>query len=416
MATSLGKPSSYLELEYVFSEGRAQIGRRTAANGLDFVRAIGMLGIDRGITSFSRIGLMKGDRNGRAHLAVPLGRIPVKFHPEITLLNEIDPWLNRFRAFCDQSGAARYRRELRAVEEAMFAFSRHGGARRLQDILIALGNAEQAVGLAAIKSQKEVIVQPLALSSRWLGKANDSTPEFRIATAVASIAGNPKEGFAGIRENCEPVALNPKTGRYQWQDRTAHVPLNDLPRALEAILRRRMITASQLSLELLPIQGVTPTTVDDVQLYLNGQLDEDRMLGLLKGLILVNYPNKITIETPASNSHVDSSYALLKLLFLPSHFTWTKQADPIKIRPEQVVLTRLSSLDIAEGVRVALRRLKSSGLLPKMTPEDAGNLLTPVQMAKRMAGALLIPVFDWRRLANSVLIKPEEENEEEMKE
>jgi CRISPR-associated protein Csx17 len=407
-----GNPATFQEVRYVFSEGRAQIGRRTARSGLDFARAVGSLGVDRGIQSFQRIGLLAGDRNGRAYLAVSLGRFPVHHQPAVNLFNELDNWLGRFRSMCNDKGTpARYRGKLRAVEEAMFAFCRYGGARRLQDVLIALGNAEQAIALMAMTTSKDNFsIQPLTLSQNWIQWADDNSPEFRITVALAGIAGDSEGKVGGIRENCEPVVRDIKKNRFVWQDNNFHVPLTDFPRSLNSILRLRMLAANKHNLEFLPLASKVPASTADVNQYLITQLDEPRMLGLLKGLTLINYryyPGKInSISIVPSAFH--PVYALLKLLFLPNKFSWPKGSQPITIRPELSILSRLAGRDISGATKVALRRLVSSGLVPKLSSTGVDSLVTSAETSKRIAGALLIPVYDWRRLADFTLVKPQE--------
>jgi CRISPR-associated protein Csx17 len=44
-------PASFPEIKYLFAEGRASLGRRVAKTGIEFSRAVGKLGVDRGIHS-----------------------------------------------------------------------------------------------------------------------------------------------------------------------------------------------------------------------------------------------------------------------------------------------------------------------------------------------------------------------------
>jgi CRISPR-associated protein Csx17 len=63
------------ELKSILSEGRVTVGKKPARDGLDFVRAVSSLGIDRGISAFQRYAFMM--RSGKAYLATPLNRVPV---------------------------------------------------------------------------------------------------------------------------------------------------------------------------------------------------------------------------------------------------------------------------------------------------------------------------------------------------
>jgi CRISPR-associated protein Csx17 len=61
------EPVAIAEAVHLFTEGRAQLGRHQARNAVEFALAANLLGIGRGITSFSRYGFLK--RNGLAFLA-----------------------------------------------------------------------------------------------------------------------------------------------------------------------------------------------------------------------------------------------------------------------------------------------------------------------------------------------------------
>src|SRR5207244_1399946 len=65
---------SLSELRLIFAEGRAQVGGRVAKTGVDFARAVTSFGVDRGIESFARFGVVKGRVGGENYnTAVPLG-------------------------------------------------------------------------------------------------------------------------------------------------------------------------------------------------------------------------------------------------------------------------------------------------------------------------------------------------------
>ena len=82
---------SYREIRSFISEGRSQWGRNQARSGLDFVRAVATLGVDRSVTSSS---LRHAIRNGKDPLAVPIGRYKVagRVRPGADLLRQLDYW------------------------------------------------------------------------------------------------------------------------------------------------------------------------------------------------------------------------------------------------------------------------------------------------------------------------------------
>ncbi len=112
------------EVRYLFGEGRAQLGRRQAGNAVEFALAANLLGINRGVTSFTRYGFLK--RNGLAFLAAPIGRLEVKFRPQARLLNDppLTEWIDRLRRACSDKDKtpARYQTALREIDRTMFAF------------------------------------------------------------------------------------------------------------------------------------------------------------------------------------------------------------------------------------------------------------------------------------------------------
>jgi CRISPR-associated protein Csx17 len=91
------RAASLAEVRSLMSEGRATVGRRPARDGLDFVRAVASLGVNRGINSFERYALLQ--RRGDSISATPKGRIRVQPRPRARLLNDLDAgdWLSRFR-------------------------------------------------------------------------------------------------------------------------------------------------------------------------------------------------------------------------------------------------------------------------------------------------------------------------------
>ncbi len=391
-----GRPARLREIEHLFAEGRAEVGRRRARDGLDFARAAVLLGVDRGIVAFRRYGLFA--RSGKSYLAAPLGEISVGNRPEGDVLTEADAWIARLRRAAAARGApASLVSAHRRVADAMFEFCLRGGPRRLQDVLVALGSAERSVSRAPGLQRR--VRRPLHdLSSRWAYRADDATPEFRLAAALGSIR-HPDLG--DIRVNLEPVALH-RTG-YRWTDRAPSVVWSerDLTRNLAQILHRRIVDAHSGGS---PVAGRVPAALADIDQFLRGGTDDDRLGDLLWGLATVRWTSDVpSWRMPDPPPTLSRPYALLKLLHVPSLHWGGAEVVP---SPEPEALLRLRRGDVSGACRVAARRLRSSGFVP-MTDEFAASRAE----AGRILAALLFPVSqsDALRLAHLVLRPPAEE-------
>src|SRR5206468_6380350 len=152
---------------------------------------------------FTRLSFLK--RSGKAFLAAPLGRVQVCQREAVDLLRQLDPWLDRFRRACaDKNVPPRFKGVLRNIEEAIFEFCQYGGQAFFQAIVMALGRAERELaGAERFRTDKRLT--PVAgLSADWIAAANDNTPEFEIALALAGIYD--RDGRIGqLRSNLEPI-------------------------------------------------------------------------------------------------------------------------------------------------------------------------------------------------------------------
>ena len=204
---------SLSELERLMSEGRAQLGRRQVSSGSDFARAVAGLGTERGGSEFQRYGFLV--RNGLAYLAAPLGRFYSEQDNQDTsaranVLFDLDPWLDSLRrAASGRNAPAELGAVRRRIDNVIIEFCQRGQPRDLQKVLIAAGQAERWVSKSGIRDT----AKPLRnLSRNWLEYANDDSPEFRLARAMASILSGSKDGgrVGPIRENLEPVETQPR--------------------------------------------------------------------------------------------------------------------------------------------------------------------------------------------------------------
>lgn len=399
------RPSSNQEVRHTMQDGRSDLGRRTSKSGIDIAQSIATLGVDRGISSFNRYAIVKGRVGGdNYNTAAALGRFYVLERREVDLLRELDPWLDRFRRSCGKKGTpSRLGPVLHAIDSSIFDFCRYGTASQFQRILAALGAVEQELGTAE-RFCTEHKIRPIAdLSQHWITAADDGSPEFRLALALASIqSANGKVG--PLRANLEAVDWSKKQCKaWAEKDRSVVWSGSDLSSNLANVIQRRMMDATRAGCDALPIASHHSVSLEVVSAFLAGELDELRIEQLLWGLLLVNprgmQPLKmVQVET----APLPREYALLKLLFIPTIPVIAAEGNaPIVIRPEPRILPLLCAGRIDEACKIAANRLRVSGLSPIPSALPTGIMREPVwesadasnaKRGQRLAAALLIPI------------------------
>ena len=118
-----------------------------------------------------------------------------------------------------------------------------------------------------------------------------------------------------------------------------------------------------------------------------------RLEGLLRGLMLIGWRDTQPCTAQADASlppGLPRAYALLKLLFLPGgKLRRGRQAEPTEIKHEPSVVPLLRAGRVGDALDTALRRLRSSGLMPY-----THQFHFPKEDVARLAAALLIPVSE----------------------
>lgn len=409
------KPASLHELRYVFAEGRAQVGKRQAADAVDFALAVASLGVDRGLSEFVRYSFLK--RNGKSYIATPIGRMVSRPQVgEANLLLEALDWLHEFREACGgEKAQPRFLAALRRLDEAVVAYCQFGGRERFGAVLRALGRCER---MLALNPQKpgcvgERLVRPVPLlSSEWVRAAYEDSAEFRIALALASIRAS--GGVPPLRANLEPVESRGKF--WNWSERSYNTVWSgdNLTRNLESVFERRLISATQAGLHTMPVEAHLPASLSDVAAFLHGHVNDLLIADWLWGLVLVDLSgvslkeiNRSYRETDGGEIPMPRAYALLKLIFLPEYQALkTLQDKPLPMEPSAFALLR--SGRISESCNVAARRLRASGYVPMPGPNAARTSYTvtyrlPPTAAARITSALLIPVSPVEELVKLVL-------------
>ena len=390
------QPASFAEVSHLFSEGRSSIGRRQAGTGLDFSRAVGTLGVDRGITAFERYGFLK--RRGDNRVALPAGKIPVRFKPSLELFTELDPLLSRVDQFMRgfKNPPASYIQARRQIDEDIFSCTLQPDSLNYLKVIRSLGRLERLLALRD-RSKDPRLHQPLyGLSPQWINQADDSSSEMRIASAISSIRGTEKIGT--IRSNMAGVS---GSSPWQWDEQGSqqHWFGSDFSERMGNIFCYRLMDAERKQTSTIPLQGSIKISPYDLMPFLNEETDDVKIEELLWGLTLIDLKKTGLVkvqrkwEYPIARSIVSRTWCLLKLLHIPG------EIRGIKIKRERSVSSLLLAGRTDEACDRAIQRLRITGLQP-----------FPVNFAEeirssRLLASLIIPVKDQHLLEEMVLEK-----------
>jgi CRISPR-associated protein Csx17 len=402
------RAASLVELEYVFREGRSDVARKPARDGVTFARAVASLGVERGIQSFTRFQFQA--RLGDNYIATALGRFQVRQQEFVDLVREADIWLDRYRARIRELESKRKRgapprfpAALCRIERLIFDYCRYGGNRLFQAILIALGEAERELANGESfrfdADQDRVKVPPLTgLSSAWIDATEDHTPEFEIALALASVF-DAFNKVGPLRANLEPFDWKNRTWTkgsrsVVWQ--SAHLSAN-----LAATLERRVLDGTRLQCQRLPFAYRAPASLDAVAQFIAGEVDDRRIDSLLWAFLPVEIPDRaVSRRERVVAPPLPRAYALLKLSFLPYPIEIDAEKHPVS--PERAILSLLGSNRLKEACDLALRRLRVTGLRP-LGESRVGTARRDTAAAfsegctvsgQRLAASLLIPISE----------------------
>lgn len=384
------RPFSVEELRALFAEGRAALGTRPARDGLDFARAVARLGVDRGISAFQRYAFVM--RSGKAFLATPLSRLAVRRNAHADLIDEFEQrdWLGRLQRYArDDKASNAFRAVAARLDAALFALTQSPGRTVIQDVLRQLGRIE---GLCATSAQTRDTIGPVPLlSAQWAQRADDGSPEFRIALALAGLSLRWEEGdrarTLGMRAHLAPVAPDGRS----WDDnaRLTCWGAGPVERNLAAVLYRRRLEAVRMNADGELLRSRTGATLTDVQCFLDRQTDDRRIAELLAGLACADL-GEVTTSLASEDQTPLPAYALLKPFFssesLLRKLQWLPPDRSLRLPAE--IPARLASGDVATALSIAWQRLRALGVtLPGRQPPGATGLDGP-----RLLAALMIPI------------------------
>ena len=436
------KPASATEVAALFAEGRLTLGRATARSGLDAARAIGQLGVARGIHSFERYSLIQPDAK-MPYQATPLGRFRSPDGPRQDLVADMEAgdWLNRVRRLArDKHAPARARQAVQRLEDALFMMT--DAARGREGALAALEALGGIVAwLSASREGREKLAPPPRLGQAWLSQADDGTAEFRVAAALASL-GWPKRATATREESDDsgdaaaPGAAQPRDGdgsgdgavgglsagarratappmaahfapvdegtiawpQRRWaEDKDARARVwgaGDLTANLLGVLERRLVEQARRGLDDKPFAAASVARLSDIAAFLAPRFDHARCARLLAGLV---WARPAWLDWQARRP-VPFAYAALKPLFAGEASVAKAGGLPegtrLPIPPGLVAALRRGEVDRA--VRAGLARARGSGLASPFDPvwADAGTRFGAGTDGRRLAAALLIPLAE----------------------
>lgn len=392
------QPATIQDVATLLGEARLQLNRQTVYRPIDAARAISRLGVARGISEFVRYGYL--ERNGQSTLAVPLGRVHVRYHPRSYLIDDLAAWLDRLQRLSRSNTApARLVHAERRLADAVFAALTHDPTPdRWQAILLAAAEIEalQATGTAietgtAIDEGRMTPIPPLR--PEWVDAVNDNSPEFRLALALGSAATKyfKDKPSDPIRHHFLPLERGARKFRIVdkklARDPRVVVTGRDPVRDLGAIVERRLIEAMQRGerrCRLVAAAGCG-ARLDDLARFLSGAVDLDRLVGLARAFMAIRWDRWAPAHQPKASppgERPDECWLAVRLCCLP--FAIDELHD---IPADERVVRLLMSGDAARAIEIARRRVQSVGLRP---PMYAGT--TDEETARRWAAALAFPI------------------------
>ncbi len=438
------RPVTFQEIGALLSEGRAVLSGRTAGDGLEFARAVASLGVSRGISEFERYAFLR--RAGDAYRATPLGRFDAPARPRRDLVADLDVggWLESARRHASgKNSPAHAKAVIRRLQDALFQMTdvRQSGA-GARNALVALG--EVVRWMATNRTVREVLRPPPVLHHRWVHAADDGSPEFRVAAALAGLglAGETADdGALPMAAHFAPIDEDRRVRaqRSLWSDSTSTPNVvwgtGGLVTNMIAVLERRLVEATIRSLADKPFASASHAALADVAAFLSGDFDDSRCAAFLAGLIWAR-PARMRTHTSAPLACVPFAYASLKPLFAPDaalrRIGLLTEAARLPVPPGLVAQLRAGgnrtdgrATDAA--VQVALARARGSGVPSPFDPARTGGRPAVAERSRygaglaaaRLAASLLIPLDDHdlkilaRRAYTETPVEPNDEHMED---
>jgi len=381
------RAASLAEVEMLFREARAQVGRRPARTGLDAARASAELGVARGIGAFERFVIL--ERAGMSNLAVPAGRVEVRSRPTARVLGTLDPWLGRVMGYGAGDVPRSQREAIGRLERNAFDVAEHGRPYAVCDLLVALGRVESMFA-AADERHRPVDLHPLApAAAPWLAALDLGDIDVRLALALASPSDGPGIDTVGrarlpaMRDYLHGTGLD-EHGRRSYGAHTAgRVPgLAPIVDRLAAAHERRHQDALRAERAELGFGRGLRVALADLARFVSGATDDHALGGLIDGLALLDFSRERAPLPEPTQELVDPLFALLALAFHDPR----RGDDDAVCRPRPGWVSKLRAGHVREVTDEALLRLRLAGAAPIA---ETADLQTENADGPRLAAALL---------------------------
>lgn len=373
-------PATLDEIAYLFAEGRGSLGRRPARTGTEFIRALGQLGVERGIHRFVRYAFIP-DRRGKSNVAMPVGEHAVRYRPLLALLNELDPILYRLSNAATVKALAS---PLEQIQEEVFRCSVDPTETAFTRIVRALGRFNRVA--SRIKKPTGFPQATIGLPTDWISACRQ-TPELRIAASVASIHGGP----CFIASNL----LNTRRDKpMEWcSDGASDWRGPDVYARMGSVLSRRLLDMEKEKSTGIPLVSHLRAWPEDAAMLVYGGLNLAMIEELLFGFLFTDWRKRgqDTFRVPERTGvTIPRAYALLKLCFTPDlHRAGFGN-------PRELVCL-LQGNRTKEALERAGKALRIRGWIP----HDAA--FPGDESGKALIAALLVPVRDEDRLRKMVI-------------
>lgn len=153
--------------------------------------------------------------------------------------------------------------------------------------------------------------------------------------------------------------------------------------AMNSMMSRRVMRAIQSGSTSYPDRGGIYSDLGDVAAFVEGHVNLSRMIDLLWGLVLLDWPavGGEAVTRSYSTSSPGAAYELMKLCFSGG------SVRDVEVPLMAEVHRRASLGESFAAVQLAVRRLRGSGLVPAVESVDLSR-----DMARRTAAALLFPL------------------------